>query len=146
MGRTPESEVMGFIRSFFAYDRGVYISRNNVGAIKRGNGRFVRFGMPGESDWRGVIDKTFCPVCGKLTGRGVALFIEAKAARGRLSEMQREFLGAMRRLGAVAIVAQPKPGPDDPTGYRALRRQLERIRDRPCDRCLFDRARDHQEG
>lgn len=133
--KTPEGDVMTYIRGFYQYDRGIYLTRNNVGAIKRGDGRYVRFGAPGESDWRGVIDKTFCPVCGKQTGRGVALFIEAKAARGRLSAQQKEFLGAMRRLGAVAIVAQPKPGPDDPTGYKVLRRQLESIRDRVCPDC-----------
>lgn len=132
---TPEGEVMRFIRDFFRFDRGIYLTRNNVGAVKRGN-RFVQFGAPGESDWRGVIDRTFCPYCGRLTGRGVALFIEAKAPRGRLSENQKEFLGRMTRLGAVAVVAQPKPDRDDPTGYRALRRTLERIRDRACPECL----------
>jgi len=131
---TPEAEVMRFIRNFFMFDRGIYLTRNNVGAVKRGN-RYVHFGAPGESDWRGVVDKTFCPFCGKQTGRGVALFIEAKAAKGRLSAPQKEFLGAMRRLGAVAVVAQPVPAEDDPTGYRALRRTLERIRDRACAEC-----------
>ena len=133
---TPEGEVMAYIRDFFKFDRGVYLTRNNVGAIKRGEGRFVRFGAPGESDWRGVLDKTVCPVCGEVTGTGVAVFIEAKSARGRLSADQKEFIGKMRRLGAVAIVAKPVPAPDDPTGFKALRKQLERIRDRPCIVCI----------
>ena len=132
---TPEGEVMAYIRDFFKWDPGIILSRNNVGAIKRGEGRFVRFGTPGESDWRGVIDKTFCPYCGKQTGEGKALFIEAKSARGRLSPEQKEFLGKVTRLGAIAIVAKPVPGPDDPIGFRALKRQLERIRERPCPEC-----------
>ena len=136
---------MRFIRDFFRFDRGIYLTRNNVGAIQRGN-RFVQFGAPGESDWRGVIDKTFCPFCGKQTGRGVALFIEAKAARGRLSENQKEFLGRMTRLGAVAVVAQPKPAKDDPTGYRALQRTLERIRDRACPECQAAKEKGHVEN
>ena len=140
---TPEGEVMAYIRDFFKFDRGVYLRRNNVGAIKRGN-RFVRFGEPGESDWTGIVDRTFCPYCGEQTGgldpdgmgNGIPLFIEAKSARGRLTPEQKEFLGAMRRrFNAIAIVARPVPGPGDPTGFKALRKQLERIRDRPCIVC-----------
>ena len=131
---TPESHVMRFIKSFCEYDHGLYLTRRNAVVITKGN-RHIKLGEVGESDFFGVIDKTFCPECGKQTGRGVALFIEAKSARGRLTEQQREFIGRMRCLGAVAIVARPVPDKYDPTGFRALGRQLEAIRERACADC-----------
>ena len=131
---TPESHVMRFIKSFFEYDPGIYLTRRKAGVITKGN-RHIKLGEVGESDYFGVIDKTFCPKCGKQTGAGTALFIEAKSARGRLTEQQREFIGRMRRLGAVAIVARPVPDEHDPTGYCALRRQLSAIRERACADC-----------
>lgn len=140
MARTPEGEVMVYIRDFFKYDPGISLDRHNVGGIKM-RGRQIQFGTVGESDYSGAIDKTFCPVCGKQTGRGVALYIEAKAARGRLSEAQKIFLSEKARLGAITLVAQPKPGKDDPTGFRHLRRQLEQIRERTCDTCRKEKDR-----
>lgn len=131
---TPESQVMRFIKSFFEYDPGIYLTRRNAGVITKGN-RHIKLGEVGESDYFGVIDKTFCPECGKQTGEGTALFIEAKSAKGRLTEQQREFIGRMRRLGAVAIVAKPVPDEHDPTGFCALRRQLAAIRQRACADC-----------
>lgn len=131
---TPESQVMRFIKSFFDYDPGIYLTRRNAGVITKGN-RHIKLGEVGESDWFGVIDYLFCPKCGKQTGRGTALFIEAKSAKGKLTEAQREFLGRMRRLGAVAIEARPIPDKYDPTGFTALRRQLNAVRERICLDC-----------
>ena len=132
--RTPEGEVMVFIRDFFKFDKGISLDRHNVGGVKL-RGREVRFGTVGESDFSGVIDNTFCPVCFRQTGRGVALYIEAKAPRGRLSEAQKIFLAEKARLGAITLVAQPKPTKEDPAGFKHLRRQLEAIRERTCYVC-----------
>ena len=87
------------------------------------------------SDFFGVIEATRCPRCGKVTGTGVALFIEAKGPKGRLTVPQREFLGAMKRLGAVTLVAQPKPSKDDPTGFLTLKKELDKVKQRYCLEC-----------
>lgn len=131
---TPEAEVMAYIKNYFKFDRGVYLTRHNVGAVTRGN-RVIRFGSAGESDFFGVIEATRCPRCGKVTGTGVALFIEAKGPKGRLTVPQREFLGAMKRLGAVTLVAQPKPSKDDPTGFLTLKKELDKVKQRYCLEC-----------
>ena len=131
---TPESQVLKFIKDFFFYDRGIYLTRRNAGTARKGN-YVIKVGEAGESDYFGTIDFLFCPKCGKQTGRGVSLYIEAKSAKGRLTEQQREFLGRMTRLGAVAIVAKPIPDQYDPTGFSALKRQLDRIRERICGDC-----------
>lgn len=141
MARTPEGEVMIFIRNFFKYDPDVDLDRHNVGSVRFRGDHHVQFGTVGESDWSGVIRKTFCPVCGKLTGEGVALYIEAKGPRGRLSEAQKTYLGRKARFGAITLVAQPKPSKEDPTGFRHLRKQLERIRERTCDTCRKEKDR-----
>lgn len=135
MARTPEGEVMAFIRNFFKYDQGISLDRHNVGSVRFRGDQHVQFGTVGESDFSGVVDKTYCPVCFRQTGRGVAIYIEAKAARGRLSEAQKIFLREKERLGAITLVAQPKPSKEDPTGFKHLRQQLERIRERTCLVC-----------
>jgi hypothetical protein len=67
--------------------------RNNTGSAKIG-GRFVRYGYPGSSDWLGI-----CP-------GGRFLAVECKRPQGgRLSELQRDFLGLVNRNGGVGIVA-----------------------------------------
>lgn len=131
MAKTPERSVMDCVTNFYAYDPNVRVIRHNVGAKKFDN-RWIRFGVKGESDFSGVIRVIRCPVCGKEAGRGVALFIECKSAKGRLSPEQEDFLADMRRLGAVTYVARPTPSEEDPTGFLTLKKELAGLSWRFC--------------
>ena len=63
----------------------LYYIRNNTGAVSN-YGRFIRFGKPGSSDF--IVFTKQKP-----------FFLEAKATKGKLSESQLTFKGAVRALG-----------------------------------------------
>jgi hypothetical protein len=63
----------------------LYYIRNNTGAIASAV-RFIRFGKPGSSDF--IVFTKQKP-----------FFLEAKADKGKLSESQLTFKGAVRALG-----------------------------------------------
>ena len=77
---------MAYIKNYFKFDRGVYLTRHNVGRNTRKPCHTFR--KRGESDFFGVIEATRCPRCGKVTGTGVALH-QAKGPKGRLTVPQR---------------------------------------------------------
>lgn len=68
--------------------------RNNTGAIPDAKGRVVRFGLVGSSDIIAV------------RSGGRVVFVECKAARGRLSTQQERFRDRVVSLGAAYIVAR----------------------------------------
>ena len=129
--KTPERMVMDCVANFFAFDPNVRVIRHNVGA-KKFESRWIRFGVKGESDFSGVIRSIRCPVCGRDVAKGVALFIECKSEKGKLSPEQDDFLRDMRRLGAVTFIARPVPTADDPTGFVGLKRELALLSWRYC--------------
>jgi len=75
-------------------------------------GRFVRFGIPGQADVTGilpVVQVLSCPHCdGQLSTPplGVRLEIEVKTETGRLSKDQKNFQGMIERFGGIYIVAR----------------------------------------
>lgn len=93
----PETEAQHKI--LLALSGSAVLFRNNVGALKADDGRFVRFGVggPGGSD-----------LIGWRTVGGVAVFsaIEVKGRDGRLSPQQAHFLDAVRMAGGFAGMAR----------------------------------------
>jgi hypothetical protein len=95
---TPEKAVVKECLEYLNF-MGIYAYRNNTGASeyqdkRTGKKRFVRYGKPGASDIIGIMPG----------GRFIA--VECKAAKGRLSEAQHEFLCQVERMGGLAIVAR----------------------------------------
>ena len=89
---------------------GATIFRNNVGAVKASDGRFIRFGLcPGSSDLIGFMPVTITP---DMVGRKVALFlaVEAKAPGGHTDierkAAQDRFIDAVLAAGGLAGYAR----------------------------------------
>lgn len=90
----PESAVLGQCLAYL-HIKGIFAWRNNTGAAKTDDGRFVRFGLPGASD-----------IIGVLPG-GKFLAVECKrSSGGRVSEQQKAFLEKVKSAGGVAIIAK----------------------------------------
>ena len=91
---TAESTVLASVR--FALNRRAdcRVHRNNVGALQDKTGRWVQYGLAvGSSD-----------LIGWTVRNGVAVFtsIEVKAARGRLTPEQANWLRVVQDAGGVA--------------------------------------------
>jgi hypothetical protein len=87
---TPESRVLaGCLR--YLQVRGIYHWRNSVGSVQIRPGQWYRFGKIGSSDILAV-----------LPG-GKILAVEVKAAHGRLSPEQQQFLADIKALGGLAL-------------------------------------------
>ena len=85
---------------------GVVTFRNNVGAVKSEDGRFVRFGLcPGSSDRIGWVSVVVTP---DMVGKRVAVFlgVEAKTPGGRTDPKrladQTNFIGRVLEAGGFA--------------------------------------------
>lgn len=92
--RKPSSEhvTQTAILQYLALKK-IFSWRNNTGAIKTQEGRFLRFGAVGSPDIFAVRD-------GKVYG------IEVKAASGKLSDMQKDWGDRFSQSGGVYIVAR----------------------------------------
>jgi hypothetical protein len=77
-----------------------------TGALKDGNGRLIRFGLPGASDLIACID-------------GRAFFIEVKVGRDRQRPEQRKFQAAVERAGGRYVLAR------FPGGIEALKEAVD---------------------
>ncbi len=80
--------------------------RNNVGAYKDDEGRFIRYGLcEGSSD---LIGWTEHVVTEADVGRKVAVFtaVECKRAGGYRRELQKNFVEAVRKAGGIATFAE----------------------------------------
>lgn len=89
---TAEGSVLDACLDYLRF-RNIYAWRNNTGALRSSTGRLIRFGHPGSPD-----------ILGYLPG-GRMLCVECKAGRGRLSELQRNFLGNAAAAGCLVVVA-----------------------------------------
>jgi hypothetical protein len=80
--------------------------RNNTGVLRDQHGRPVSFGLcKGSADLIGWTTRT---ITADMVGQQVAVFtsIEVKAARGRLTPEQRQWLAAVETAGGIAGVAR----------------------------------------
>lgn len=74
------------------------IFRENVGAFRTSDGRFITSGVP----------KGFPDLFGFRKSDGKAVFIEVKTPKGRLSKEQAKFLDKMQKSNAIAGVCRSK--------------------------------------
>ena len=92
----PETKILNEIR--LSCGRAI-LFRNQVGACTTPDGYFIRYGVggPGGSDLIGFTPRN-----------GVAVFtaIEVKAATGRVSPEQQNFIDVIRRSGGIAGIAR----------------------------------------
>jgi hypothetical protein len=95
-----ETRLVKQILDYLAYKR-IWAYRVNTGGLLNQTGRLVRFGVPGHPD----IVARMRPVHPN-EGSGRVLWIEAKAAKGRLSEHQVAWKGRAEEYGDTFIVAR----------------------------------------
>lgn len=132
--RLPEREVIRAVQNHFTYNRNVRIWRRNTGAVETEN-RFIRFGVPGMSDFFGIIKRITCPECGRLISTGVHLEIECKRFGGRVTPQQSEYIQTIREFNGVAIIAAPVPSANDPTGLTEMFHLLDTVDRELCIDC-----------
>jgi hypothetical protein len=90
--QVKEGAVIGAVHEYLSI-KGIPHWRINSGALKNENGRPVRFGAAGMSDFYAIGPD------------GVSVWIECKRpVGGRLSEDQKEFLDTINGSGGVGIV------------------------------------------
>lgn len=100
-----ESEITNKIR-LAASKLGAKIFRNNVGLIKDAKGRIHRFGLcKGSSDLIGYVP---IEITQDMVGKKIAVFsaIEAKAAKGKASDDQKNFIRVILENGGLAGIAR----------------------------------------
>jgi hypothetical protein len=106
-----------------AHRHGLWLLRNNVGTATTMDGRFIRFGLaPGSSDLIGITEYVVQP--GDV-GRTLGVFTacETKAARGRVSAVQQNFIDAVKRHGGFAGVLREQPNVS--AAVAAFRKDIE---------------------
>jgi hypothetical protein len=84
---------------------GVFVFRNNQGAIPTKDGRYRKFtGMRGASDLLGIIPQTVTVEGDPMPSTfGNFLAVEVKRDDGRLSADQVAFLATVNRLGGIGV-------------------------------------------
>lgn len=107
MKEFDEKFVMKSLEATVEGNTNIKLFRANVGAVQRG-GRFVRFGIKGQSDYNGIVKEVRCPICKGLTGIGVRIEIEVKGPGGRVSPEQKQWIEQIKSYGGIAFVLQPK--------------------------------------
>lgn len=78
------------------------IWRNNVGSAKTRDGRFIRFGIPGQADISGILAVTLPG--GRVIGQRIE--IEAKTKTGRQRPEQKKWQAMIERMGGIYILAR----------------------------------------
>lgn len=92
---TPEAKTLKAVLKFLEWHPMVaWVARFNVGAVRFGFDRFVRFGPKGFPDIHG------------FTKGGRALYLECKAAKGRVTDRQAAFLETAKASGCIAGVVR----------------------------------------
>jgi len=100
-----EIDIQNEIRMALA-DAQVMSFRNNTGALKDKDGRLVRYGLcKGSSDIIGIKKIKITP---DMVGQEIGVFmaIEVKAAKGKATQAQTNFLHMVRKHGGLAGVAR----------------------------------------
>ena len=126
-----ESEFQKYILEAFEYDRNIKIWRNNTGATKIDDKRFIRFGVPGAADIIGIVKHFRCKIC-NASQDGIFLAIEVKGTKGKTTDKQTEWLNEIEDYNGITIVL--KPIESDPIGLRE--RIEQRIYSMKCPQCV----------
>lgn len=101
-----ETTILQRIRLAIASIPGLRLFRNNVGALKDQQGRFVQFGLhPGSADLIGWRTVTITP---DMVGKQIAVFVsvEVKTQDGRVRPDQQNWLEQVQKAGGLAVVAR----------------------------------------
>jgi len=93
---TPEGRVKADCLLYLER-RGFFVWNNPSGAVRIAPDRWLHFGRKGSSDIIGVLPD------------GRFLAVEVKAAHGRLSSEQSEFIKKVRGMGGVAVITHSVP-------------------------------------
>lgn len=93
---TEEHRIQNEIR--LALSDTCMIFRENVGAFRTADGRFITSGVP----------KGFPDLFGFRKSDGKAVFIEVKTPKGRPSAEQKKFLENVRKYGVIAGICRSK--------------------------------------
>jgi len=98
------------IRDAFEYDDRLVLHRRNVGAQKI-DGRYVKFGEPGQADLFGIVSKWQCPYC-QRKHEGKTVEIEAKGIdkngkRGKQSPAQKKWQAEVERNNGIYLLLYP---------------------------------------
>jgi len=100
-----ESEIQDHIRQR-AHEHNARLFRNNVGSLQDATGRWVQYGLcVGSSD---LIGWTMVEITADMVGHTVAVFtaIEVKAAKGKPTQEQLDFVDAVARAGGLSGIAR----------------------------------------
>jgi len=127
-----EKNVYTAVENALYGDSNIAIHRVNTGAAKVDK-RFIRFGVPGQSDFSGIIKEIRCPICNALTGAGVRLEIECKGPKGRLSDHQKAWVDKINEMNGIAIVFHPKTV--DELFVSNVRKVIQDAICKPCAKC-----------
>lgn len=104
----PESFILRDIRKEFGRLKNGRLLRHNVGALYDGNGRLVRYGVPGHPDLAGLINTdVVCPSCSSpvaFYGRWIGL--EVKTDTGIVEPQQKLFHEMVERYGGLVAVVR----------------------------------------
>jgi hypothetical protein len=103
--------------------------RVNVGTAITDRGQWMSFGLPGMADLAGILR------CGEI---GVALFIEVKSGKGRLSPQQKRFRDMAVAFGACYVEARSVE--DAITGIERYKQSTEAAA------CRKSKLRSHEGG
>jgi len=85
---------------------GNLVFRNNTGALKDSTGRLVRYGLcVGSSD---IIEVVPIVITQEMVGKTVGVFCaeEVKTKHGKVTQMQTNFMEAVRKKGGIAGVVR----------------------------------------
>ena len=101
-----ETTILQRIRLEASKIPGLKLFRQNVGALKDQQGRFVQFGLhPGSADLIGWRTVTITP---DMIGKQIAVFasVEVKTQDGRVRPDQQNWLEQVKKAGGLAVVAR----------------------------------------
>jgi hypothetical protein len=101
-----EGDIQKLIAREATKDPKVRVFRNQVGAYRSPDGRFINFGLAkGSSDLIGFKTVT---ITQDMVGKDIAVFlsIEVKTPKGKLTDEQKHWLQFIKDKGGIAFVAR----------------------------------------
>jgi hypothetical protein len=98
INKQTESQILHAIIVYIAELKIGKVIRNQVGGYKGSNGKYIRYGTPGESDLTVELDNST-----------INLYLEVKSAKGKPTQKQIDFLERQKNRGnRTAIVHSVK--------------------------------------
>jgi predicted RNA-binding Zn-ribbon protein involved in translation (DUF1610 family) len=130
-----EKDFEKMVLNAFIGHRTIKLWKQNVGAFKTGK-RFIRCGLPGQSDISGLVKMYYCPNCNRKQW-GVRIEIELKNENGKETERQLDWLNDINEFNGIAFVLRAIP---NETIHELMRRIEKRITSYVCPDC-YEKSR-----